>query len=170
MKHVLACATALVILAGCGKEPQLQPADAELPAPPADAASKTASKPRPRPVAAPEGERGMEDLASRGIELDFPHSTLYDIIDISGGGVRRHRVLIEVEQGDFLSAVQKLGDSLVATGYIKAADTNKSGRIDQVFGKTGQPAFYLLAQPAGMGPKLMKPESVGSIHIMWNMQ
>ena len=162
MNKLVACALAVFILSGCGKE------QAEQDGSSAPAAAEPAAK-RLGPVAAPEGERGVEDLDARGIRFDFPHSTLYDILDTSAAGTRRHRVLLEVEGGTFEDAAAKVGEALAAKGYAKTSDKNRDGRLDQVFTKPGAPAFYLIMQPAGMGPKLMKPESVGSIHIMWNM-
>lgn len=124
---------------------------------------------RPGPVRAPDDRKGEDILAKAGVEFDFPHAVMYDILDTSNAGTPRHRVLVEIQGGDFATAVKALEDSLAGLGYEKIRDTNKDGRIEQVFEQAGKPAYYLLMQPAGMGPRLSGPDSAGSIHIMWNI-
>lgn len=168
LKSLYLCLAIAGLLAACGKD---NPADEGEAIPAASQAEVPTAKParRPAPVPAPEGEKGADLLAGAGVALDFPHAIAYDILDVSRAGTPRHRVLVEVLGGDFAAATQKLGQTLAGLGYIKKADTNKDGRIEQVYTMDGKPAYYLLMQPAGMGPKLVGKDAVGSIHIMWNI-
>jgi hypothetical protein len=120
-------------------------------------------------VPAPEGQRGADILKAAGVEFDFPHEVLYDILDASASGTRRHRVLVEVKQGRFDDVAAQFGVALQARGYEKVSGKATGGRIDEVYAAEGKPTYYLIMQPAGMGPKLHGKDSVGSIHIMWNI-
>lgn len=159
------------LLAACGghEEPASQPA-APAGQEAANAPATTPRAPAPgRPIPAPEGQRGADILKAAGVELDFPHEVLYDILDASASGTRRHRVLVEVKQGKFDEVAAQFGVALQSRGYEKVSDKTTGGRIDQVYSAEGKPTYYLIMQPAGMGPKLHGKDSVGSIHIMWNI-
>ncbi len=158
------------MLAGCSRDETPASSDADIhvaasETEPAEAAPPT----KPRAVPAPEGQRGEDILAVAGVEFPFPHEVLYDILDTSESGTPRHRVLVEVQSGAFDSAMKRFGESLVDLGYEKVSDSDEGGRVQQVYTQADKPTYYLLMQPAGMGPKLHGPESVGSIHIMWNI-
>ena len=166
MKKLFLSTALMVLIAGCNKETDQAPAQGE---PAAQAPSATSVRaPVAKPVAAPEGEKGVDMLTAAGIKLDFPHAVSYDIMDVSRAGTPRRRVLLEVLGGDFATATERFGQSLVNAGYAKTSDKNNGGRIDQIYEQAGKPAYYLLMQPAGMGPKLLGKDAVGSIHIMWN--
>lgn len=160
---------AVCLVAGCGDKSQESvktSRDDSAPGP-----STPSHKPitHSKPIAAPEGDTGVDDMASRGITLDFPHSIVYDIIDVSASGKRRHRVLVEVQKGSLQSAVNDFHQSMKHIGYELFSSKQTNERTDEMFARLGQPAFYLIIQKAGSGPKLTKQDSVGSIHIMWNM-
>jgi hypothetical protein len=146
MKKLLLSAALVTLIAGCNKEADQTPALGE-PAAQAPVAAP-AQAPVAKPVPAPEGDKGIDMLSAAGIKLDFPHAVSYDILDVSHAGTPRRRVLLEVLGGDFTVVTNRFGQSLV----------------DQA----GKPAYYLLMQPVGMGPKLLGKDAVGSIHIMWN--
>lgn len=166
MKKLLLSAALVALIAGCNTETDQVPAQGE---PVAQAPSATSVQaPVAKPVAAPEGDKGVDMLSAAGIKLDFPHAVSYDIVDVSRAGTPRRRVLLEVLGGDFTTVTERFGQSLVDAGYTKTSDKNNGGRIDQVFEQAGKPAYYLLMQPVGMGPKLLGKDAVGSIHIMWN--
>lgn len=129
-----------------------------------------ASAPAPnRPVPAPPGNRGLDALAEAGVKFNFPHQVLYDILDVSGSGKQRHRVLVEIRDGELKHVADDFGQSLESLDYKKESDKEHNGRIDRVYTAHGKPAYYLIMQPAGMGPKLSGEESTGSLHIMWNI-
>lgn len=165
MNKIVFCLLAASFLAACGKTEAPEAA-----APTAAPAESAAQSTRPRPIPAPEDEQGIDILEVAGIEFSFPHRVLYDILDTSHRGTRRHRVLVEIRDGSFDEVVQQFGQSLVDLGYTKSSDSNKAGRIQQVFKQAGKPTYYLLMQPAGMGPKLHDKQSTGSIHVMWNIE
>lgn len=166
MKKTVLCIAFVAFLSACGGD--------QAPAPKTtgdEAAAPALKSPqRPRPIPAPEDEQGVDILISEGIEFKFPHLVRYDILDTSRSGTRRHRVLVEVRKGDFNAVAQQFSRSMVDLGYAKSKDVNKSGRIEQVFKQKGKPTYYLLMQPAGMGPKLRDKASVGTIHVMWNIK
>jgi hypothetical protein len=166
MKKLLLSAALVTLIAGCNKEADQTPALGE-PAAQAPVAAP-AQAPVAKPVPAPEGDKGIDMLSAAGIKLDFPHAVSYDILDVSHAGTPRRRVLLEVLGGDFTVVTNRFGQSLVDAGYTKTSDKNNGGRIDQVYEQAGKPAYYLLMQPVGMGPKLLGKDAVGSIHIMWN--
>lgn len=122
-----------------------------------------------KPVPAPEGQKGADMLTAAGVILPFPHGVLYDILDTSSAGTPRHRVLYEVRTTAFPEAVKEVGNTLASRGYRKVDDRKDGDRIQQVFQADGKPTYYLILQPAGMGPKLTDPAATGSIHVMWNI-
>jgi hypothetical protein len=171
-KYFLAgAAIAGLLLGACEKtEPVDQSGSGTQPQAVGNAAPPPASPVKPqRPVPAPAGQKGLDLLAEAGINLDFPHDVHYDILDTSHAGTRRHRVLLEVRDADFATVIRDFDESLEGLGYTKTTDKDTNGRVEQVYESKGKPAYYLLMQPAGMGPKLNSPDAVGSIHIMWNM-
>ncbi|MGN7726619.1 hypothetical protein ACTJIL_12505 [Luteimonas sp. 22616] len=166
MKKIALFIAIAVAVAACGKQeaPQTPTSpESSHKAPAAQAPS------RQSPVPAPEDKRGVAALAAAGVKFDFPHQVLYDILDVSGSGTPRHRVLVEIQGGEFDQVVEQFGESLEALGYQKDSGKETGGRIDSVYSAEGKPTYYLLMQPAGMGPKLMGKDSTGSIHIMWNI-
>lgn len=165
MKKFVICLLAASLLAACNK-----PEEPEATAPAVAPADPTPPTAQPRPVPAPEDEQGIDILEVAGVEFGFPHQVLYDILDTSKRGTPRHRVLVEIRSGDFNDVARQFGQSLVALGYTKSSDSNKAGKIEQVFKQAGKPTYYLLMQPAGMGPKLRNKASTGSIHVMWNIK
>jgi hypothetical protein len=151
------------LLASCNNDQQVAPAaDTTVPQ-----QQQSHTPPVAKPVPAPAGQQGADMLAAVGLEFDFGHDVLYDILDTSKNGTPRHRVLLEVLDGGFGDAVEKVGMSMEDMGCTKTSDSNTSGRIQQIFKCKENTTYYLLMQPAGMGPKLASPASVGSIHIMW---
>jgi hypothetical protein len=166
MKKIVFCIAFVALLSACGgdqtPEPKIRGHEA------APSGSKSPS--RPRPIPAPEDEQGVDILISEGIEFKFPHLVRYDILDTSRSGTRRHRVLIEVRKGDFNTVAQQFSQSMIDLGYARSKNVNKGGRIEQVFKRKGKPTHYLLMQPAGMGPRLRDKDSVGTIHVMWNIK
>jgi hypothetical protein len=162
MKRIVVCAiVATALLSACK---------------PHDAGAAGTSAPTPKaPVVAARSQaasadtrKGVDLLTDAGVTFAFPNVIHYDIVDKSRRGTPRHRVLIEVLDGDFATATRQIDKSLVDLGYSKTSDANKGGRIEQVFKQKGKPTYYLLMQPEGMGPALRDPNAVGSIHIMWN--
>lgn len=168
LKPLYLCLAITGLLVACDKDKPVDQAATMPAAPQAEPRIATPTK-RPAPVPAPEGEKGADLLAEAGVALDFPHAIAYDIMDVSRAGTPRHRVLVEVLGGDLATAKQRLGQTLTGLGYAKKADTDKGGRVEQIYTMGGKPAYYLLIQPAGMGPKLVGKDAVGSIHVMWNI-
>lgn len=165
MKKFVVSLLAASALAACSKTET-----PETPTPAASPAEAAATPERPRPVPAPEDEQGIDILEVAGVKFDFPHQVHYDILDTSRRGTRRHRVLVEIRGGDFNEVVRQFDQNLVDLGYRKSSDSNKAGKIEQVFKQAGKPTYYLLMQPAGVGPKLRSKEATGSIHVMWNIK
>lgn len=163
-------ALAAAMIAACSKQetPVPEGPSGEQAAPPAVRAP--ASDPAPGlPVPAPDDNRGMDVLAAAGVKFDFPHQVLYDILDVSNSGKRRHRVLLEIRVGELKQVADEFGQSLEALGYKEESDKESGGRIDRVYSMKDKPTYYLIMQPAGMGPKLSGKDSTGSLHIMWNI-
>lgn len=119
-------------------------------------------------VAKSEARKGIDLLAEFGVRPDFAYSVNYDIVDKDKSGKPRHRVLIEVREGDMANAVARMDALLVEKGYAKSKESDHDGKLEQVFRKAGVPTLVLLSQAAATGPKLKQPDAVGSIHIMWN--
>jgi Prokaryotic membrane lipoprotein lipid attachment site len=115
-------------------------------------------------------EKGIDALAGFGIKPMFPYDVAYDIVDKNDKGRARHRVLLEVTGGDINAAVASMEQQLMALDYAKAKQSDRQGKIEQVFRKKGSPTLVLLSQSAASGPKLKQPGAVGSIHVMWNVQ
>jgi hypothetical protein len=161
---VIAIMAVAALVASCNKAQQATPA-VDTAAVPQQQQSKTA--PVSKPVAAPAGQKGADMLVAAGLEFDFGQEVLYDILDTSKNGTPRHRVLLEVLDGSFSDAVAEVGESMESVGCQKVGDSNKAGRIQQIFKCKENVTYYLLIQPSGMGPKLAHPASVGSVHIMW---
>jgi hypothetical protein len=164
IRHAVAVIAATLLLASCNKSEQVAPAPnspAVSEQQPPDAA------PVPKPVPAPAGQKGADLLAAAGLTFEFGQEVLYDILDTSKNGTPRHRVLLEVLDGSFPDAVAEVGESLENAGCHRTSDSNNAGRVQQVFKCSENTTYYLLMQPAGMGPKLAHPGSVGSVHIMW---
>ncbi len=166
MKKIALCIAIAVVAAACGKQEE---APAQQAGPESSRAGEVQRKAPKRPIPAPEGQRGVDALATAGVKFDFPHQVLYDILDVSGSGKRRHRVLVEIRSGDFKQVIGQFGQALEALGYRKESEKDTGGRIDSVYSAGGKPTYYLIMQPAGMGPKLGEKDSTGSIHIMWNI-
>lgn len=163
MKKIVFSLFAAGLLAACGRSEA--PGTTGQVAAPAEAGAPT----HPHPVRAPDDQRGIDLLEVAGVEFDFPNKVRYDILDTSRGGTRRHRVLVEILGGNFDDVTQKFENSLVHIGYRKSSESVKDGRVQQVFKQAGKPTYYVLMQPAGVGPKLSSPDSAGSIHVMWNI-
>lgn len=146
-----------LFLTSCGGD---KPADRnEVTAPPA------AEQPQ---VAKSEARKGIDVLAEFGVRPDFAYAVNYDIVDKDKSGKPRHRVLIEVREGDMANAIARMDALLVEQGYAKTKQSDRNGKVEQVFHKAGVPTLVLLSQAVATGPKLKQPDAVGSIHIMWN--
>ena len=170
MKKIALCLALAGLLGACDGRDEPVPQTQASPEPEARAQVVQDRAPSPgKPVPAPEGRRGVDALVEAGVSFDFPHEVLYDILDISAGGTPRHRVLVEVSGGGFEAAVAKFGQSLERLGYQVVSEKKNDGRIDLVYTADGKPTYYLIMQPAGMGPKLRGENSNGSIHVMWNI-
>ena len=63
---------------------------------------------------------------------------------------------------------EQFGQSLIDQGYTLAKDGGTGGRIERTYTRQDAPTYYLLMQPAAIGPKLASPGATGSIHVMWN--
>jgi hypothetical protein len=156
MKLILSLLLAF-FLASCGGD---KPAD------PNEAISPPAAE-QPQ-VAKSEARKGIDLLTEFGVRPDFAHSINYDIVDKDKSGKPRHRVLLEVREGDMTTAVARMDALLVEQGYAKAKQSDHDGKVEQVFRKAGVPTLVLLSQSVATGPRLKQPDAVGSIHIMWN--
>ena len=159
MKQLLLTAAAVLVLAACGPKQE-----------PEQGAQNTAQDQAPE-VATPQPsrvEKGIDVLTGLGFTPDFPYSVAYDMTDKNNQGINRHRVLLEVLDGDVQQAMAASEAALSAAGYVKSKETVGDGRTDAIFSKRGQPTLVFMAQTKERGPALKDPDAVGSIHIMWN--
>lgn len=170
MKNIVLCIAIAAVTAACGQQesPIQQSPTPSAASQPAEKSAEQVPAPG-KPIPAPTDEQGVDAMSAAGVEFDFPHQVLYDILDVSDNGTLRHRVLVEIRIGEFKQVAGQFTRSLEALGYRKKSSKGNGGRIDSVFVADGKPTYYLLMQPAGMGPKLRQPDSTGSIHIMWNV-
>lgn len=162
MKHLFLATALTVALAACGpkQDPQQQ----------GDNAAGVGQTPTEAVAASPPPrvEKGIDVLTGMGFQPDFANAVVYDIVDKDKKGVNRHRVLLEVLEGDVVAAMDNAEASLASVGYEKAKETESDGRYDTVFTKKGAPTLVFMAQTAERGPALKNPGAVGTIHIMWN--
>lgn len=177
MNKIVFCTSmtlAAAMIVACNKQESPAPDNRTTPESSQQAAGPVApapaSTPAPgRPIPAPADNLGVDALAAAGVTFEFPHRVLYDILDASNSGKERHRVLVEISDGELKQVAESFGQSLEALGYRSESDKESGGRIDRVYSADGKPTYYLIMQPAGMGPKLSGPDSTGSLHIMWNI-
>jgi hypothetical protein len=113
-------------------------------------------------------EKGVDVLTSLGFKPEFAYTVVYDINDKNDAGVNRHRVLLEVLEGDIDTAMTSASATLASAGYGKSRETESNGRRDVVFTKQGFPTLVFMAQTPERGPALKTPGAVGTIHVMWN--
>jgi len=148
----------LVLLAACGQEQSRT-------SPAAEQAGSQSEQAAEAPVAT---LAGADLLAQWGVDPGVPYSVAYDFVDRNRAGTPRHRVLIEVTGGTMDDAAAGLERSLLAGGYRKDREVRSGGKLERVFRKKGVPTLVVSSQAAGTGPKLKRPDAVGSIHLMWN--
>lgn len=113
-------------------------------------------------------KKGIDVLVGLGFKPGFAYSVAYDIIDKNDAGTSRHRVLMEVLEGDVVDAMRDSEETLVRAGYAKVKEAAGDGRYDAVFTRHGLPTLVFMGQTAERGPALKTPGATGSIHIMWN--
>jgi long-subunit fatty acid transport protein len=152
-------AVVAIVLSACSKE---RGADEAGPA----AAGTAETSPTEVPSRAP--EKGIDVLVGLGFKPGYPYSVAYDIIDKNDAGTSRHRVLLEVLDGDIVDAMRDSEETLIRAGYAKAKETGSDGRYDAIFTRHGWPTLVFMGQTAERGPPLKTPGAVGTIHIMWN--
>lgn len=161
MKQFLLAVAVAAVLAACGSKQDPQQTDQT--AGQAEAQAQAQAEPSPSRT-----EKGIDVLIGMGFRPEFAYAIAYDIIDKNNQGVSRHRVLLEVLEGDVVTAMDDVEASLAGLGYVKAKETEGDGRYDTVFTKKGEPTLVFMAQTAERGPALKNPDAVGTIHIMWN--
>jgi hypothetical protein len=113
-------------------------------------------------------EKGVDVLTDLGFKPEFAYTVVYDITDKNDAGINRHRVLLEVLEGDIDTAMTSASATLASAGYGKSRETESNGRRDVVFTKQGFPTLVFMAQTPERGPALKTPGAVGTIHVMWN--
>lgn len=161
MKQLLLAMAVVAALAACG--PKQDPQQGDNAAGEAKTPAEVAAESPPAST-----EKGLDVLTGMGFKPDFANAVVYDMVDKNNQGVNRHRVLLEVLEGDITAAMDDVEASLSALGYAKAKETASDGRYDAVFTKQGAPTLVFMAQTAERGPALKNPGAVGTIHIMWN--
>ncbi|MGY0797609.1 hypothetical protein ACW7G0_00865 [Lysobacter sp. A286] len=157
MRNIFVVIFMAMLLGACGKSDTNQ----------APAVQSDSTPKQSRPIAAPEDDKGVDKLAAMGLALEFPHEINYDILDQSNSGTTRHRVLVEVLEADFPTALQQFEASIIALGYAKKDEVDDDGKIKITYSKKDRANLYIIAQPVEVGPSLKNSDSSGSIHIMW---
>ena len=162
MKQILLAGAVLAVLAACGADQGAgQAGDKSTVEPPASTEAAA-------PKAPASNATGIDVLAGLGFIPDFAYAMAYDIVDKNSEDVSRHRVLLEVLEGDIGTAMASAEATLGRAGYVKSKDSSADGRHDAVFVKKGSPTLVFMAQSPDRGPDLKNPGAVGTIHIMWN--
>jgi len=162
MKKLVLAAAVLAFLAACGEDQGAVDGNLAIP------------EPSPRAEAAPQqaaanATTGIDALTGLGFKPEFAYAIAYDIVDKNNEGVNRRRVLLEVLDGDIVTAMGDAEATLARAGYTKSKETSSDGRHDVVFVKNGFPTLVFMAQSPERGPALKNPGAVGTIHIMWNI-